>query len=165
VVCIIATNVAPPELLWRPNRRTHFGVRAVRLFSDAMVPEPMHAAQVAAAPNVLFDQSKIVSRDLHRQTDSQTGKVFVQDRFLSRDRWIRRQVWVRAWRDQSEKPSDVRHARSRRKYSASKPSNSLRLDRRRQRFPFQRQELIMLNLASLRAPYRTCTPVLNRSPP
>ena len=27
VVCIIATNVAPPELLWRPNRRTRFGVR------------------------------------------------------------------------------------------------------------------------------------------
>ena len=48
-------------------------------------PEPMRAAQVAAAPNVLFDQSKIVSRDLHRQTDSQTGQVFVQDRFLSRD--------------------------------------------------------------------------------
>jgi hypothetical protein len=48
----------------------------------------MHIAQVAAAPNVLFDQSKIVSRDLHRQTDSQTGQVFVQgrDRFLSRDR-------------------------------------------------------------------------------
>ena len=36
----------------------------------------MHGAQVAAAPNV---------RDLHRQTDSQTGQVFVQDRFLSRD--------------------------------------------------------------------------------
>ena len=46
----------------------------------------MRGAQVAAAPNVLFDQSKIVSRDLHRQTDSQTGQVFVQDRFLSRDR-------------------------------------------------------------------------------
>jgi hypothetical protein len=94
VVCIIATNVAPPELLWRPNRRTHFGVwGAVRLLqlycSDAMAPEPMHAAQVAAAPNVLFDQSKIVSRDLHRQTDSQTGQVFVQDRFLSR-RWLDR---------------------------------------------------------------------------
>jgi hypothetical protein len=92
VVCIIATNVAPPELLWRPNRRTRFGVGAVRLLqlycSDAMAPEPMHIAQVAAAPNVLFDQSKIVSRDLHRQTDSQTGQVFVQgrDRFLSRDR-------------------------------------------------------------------------------
>ena len=53
--------------------------------SDTMAPEPMRAAQVAAAPNVLFDQSKIVSRDLHRQTDSQTGQVFVQDRFLSRD--------------------------------------------------------------------------------
>jgi hypothetical protein len=88
VVCIIATNVAPPELLWRPNRRTRFGVGGVGLLqlycSDAMAPEPMHAAQVAAAPN-LFDQSKIVSRDLHRQTDSQTGQVFVQDRFLSRD--------------------------------------------------------------------------------
>ena len=36
-------------------------------------PEPMHGAQVAAATNVLFDQSKPVSRDLHRQTDSQTG--------------------------------------------------------------------------------------------
>jgi hypothetical protein len=33
----------------------------------------MHGAQVAAATNVLFDQSKPVSRDLHRQTDSQTG--------------------------------------------------------------------------------------------
>ena len=56
--------------------------------SDARTPEPMHIAQVAAAPNVLFDQSKIVSRDLHRQTDSQTGQFFVQgrDRFLSRDR-------------------------------------------------------------------------------
>jgi hypothetical protein len=49
------------------------------------VPEPMHGAQVAAAPNVLFEPSKIVSRDLHRQTDSQTGQVFVQDRFLRRD--------------------------------------------------------------------------------
>ena len=90
VVCIIATNVAPPELLWRPNRRTRFGVRPFRLLhlycSDARTPEPMHGAQVAAAPHVLFDQSKIVSRDLHRQTDSQTGQVFVQDRFLSRDR-------------------------------------------------------------------------------
>jgi hypothetical protein len=91
VVCIIATNVAPPELLWRPNRRTRFGVGAVGLLqlycSDAMAPEPMHAAHVA---NVLFDQSKIVSRDLHRQTDSLTGQVFVQDRFLSRDRGLDR---------------------------------------------------------------------------
>jgi hypothetical protein len=37
----------------------------------------MHGAQVAAATNVLFDQSKIVSRDLHRQTFP---------RLLSRDR-------------------------------------------------------------------------------
>jgi Integrase core domain len=36
-------------------------------------PEPMHGAHVAAVTNVLFDYSKIVSRDLHRQTDSQTG--------------------------------------------------------------------------------------------
>ena len=26
MVCIIATNVAPRELLWRPNKRTRFGV-------------------------------------------------------------------------------------------------------------------------------------------
>ena len=48
-------------------------VRLLQLYcSDAMAPEPMHAAQVAAAPNVLFD-NQIVSRDLHRQTNSQTG--------------------------------------------------------------------------------------------
>jgi len=65
-------------------------VRLLQMYcSDAMAPEPMHAAQVAAAPNVLFDQSKIVSRDLHRQTDSQNGQVFVQERFLSR-RWLDR---------------------------------------------------------------------------
>jgi hypothetical protein len=62
-------------------------VRLLQLYcSHTMAPEPMHGAQVAAAPYVLFDQSKMVSRDLHRQTDSQTGQVFVQDRFLSRDR-------------------------------------------------------------------------------
>jgi hypothetical protein len=33
-------------------------------------------AEVAAAINVLFDQSKFVSRDLHWQTDLQTGNVF-----------------------------------------------------------------------------------------
>jgi hypothetical protein len=36
-------------------------------------PEPKHGAQVAAATNVLFDQSKPVGRGLHWQTDSQTG--------------------------------------------------------------------------------------------
>ncbi len=36
-------------------------------------PEPMHGAHVAAATHVLFDKSKIVSRDLHRQSDSQIG--------------------------------------------------------------------------------------------
>ena len=89
VVFIIATNVAPPELSRRPNRQTRFGVGAVRHLqlycSDAVAPEPMHFAQVAAAPNVLFDQSKIVSRNLHRQTDSQTEQVFVQDWLLSGD--------------------------------------------------------------------------------
>jgi len=89
VVFIIATNVAPPELLWRPNRQTRFGVgadRHLQLYcSDAVAPERMHIAQLAAAPNVLFDQSKIVSHNLHRQTDSQTGQVFVQDWVLSRD--------------------------------------------------------------------------------
>jgi hypothetical protein len=36
-------------------------------------PEPMHGAQIAAATYVLFDKSKILSGDLHRQTDFQTG--------------------------------------------------------------------------------------------
>jgi hypothetical protein len=34
--------------------------------------EPLHGADVAVATNVLFGESKIVSRDLHRQPDSQT---------------------------------------------------------------------------------------------
>ncbi len=36
-------------------------------------PQPMHDVQVAAATNILFDSSKIVSRDLHRQADFQPG--------------------------------------------------------------------------------------------
>jgi hypothetical protein len=39
-------------------------------------PELMHGAEVAAAINILFDQSKFVSRDLHWQTDSQNGYAF-----------------------------------------------------------------------------------------
>jgi hypothetical protein len=74
-----ATEQAEPFRRWG-------AVRLLKLYcSDARAPEPIHGAHVAAAPNVLFDQSKIVSRDLHRQIDSQTGQVFVQDRFLSRD--------------------------------------------------------------------------------
>jgi hypothetical protein len=38
---------------------TEGAVRLLQLYcSDARAPEPMHGAQVAAAPNVLFDQSK-----------------------------------------------------------------------------------------------------------
>jgi len=36
-----------------------------------MTPEPMRAAQVVAAPNVLFGQSKIVSRDLAAQPEAE----------------------------------------------------------------------------------------------
>ncbi len=77
MVRIIATNVAPRELLWRPNRRACFDVGAF-LFYNCIArmqwrPEPAHGAKVAAATNVLFDQSKITSGDLHRQTDSQIG--------------------------------------------------------------------------------------------
>ncbi len=39
-------------------------------------PELMYGAEVAAAINILFDQSKFVSRDLHWQTDSQIGYAF-----------------------------------------------------------------------------------------
>jgi hypothetical protein len=36
----------------------------------------MYGAEAAAAINILFDQSKFVSRDLHWQTDLQTGYAF-----------------------------------------------------------------------------------------
>ncbi len=36
----------------------------------------MHGAEVAAAIDVLFGQSKFVGRDLHWQTDSQIGYAF-----------------------------------------------------------------------------------------
>jgi hypothetical protein len=39
-------------------------------------PELMHGAEDAAAIDVLFDQSKLVSRDLRWQTDSQIGYAF-----------------------------------------------------------------------------------------
>jgi hypothetical protein len=39
-------------------------------------PELMYGAEAAAAINILFDQSKFVSRDLHWQTDLQTGYAF-----------------------------------------------------------------------------------------
>jgi hypothetical protein len=39
-------------------------------------PELMHGAEVAAAINILFDQSKFVSRDVHWQTVSQNGYAF-----------------------------------------------------------------------------------------
>jgi hypothetical protein len=59
VVCIIATNVAPRELLGRLNSRPRFDVGAVPFYNCIARmqwrPEPMHGAQVAAVTNVLFD--------------------------------------------------------------------------------------------------------------
>jgi len=36
----------------------------------------MYGAEVAAAINIQFEQSKFVGRDLHWQTDSQIGYAF-----------------------------------------------------------------------------------------
>src|SRR5664280_2845897 len=78
-VCIIVTNVAPRELLWRQKWHPCFrmGMGTVPFYSCIALmqwrQDPMHGTHVAAATNVLFDQSEIVSRDLHRQTESQSG--------------------------------------------------------------------------------------------
>jgi hypothetical protein len=58
-VCIIATNVVPRELLWRPKWGPCFRVGTVPFYSCIALmqwrPEPMRGPQVAAATNVLFD--------------------------------------------------------------------------------------------------------------
>ena len=58
-VCIIATNVAPRELLWRPKWGPCFRVGTVPFYNCIALmqwrPEPMRDPKVAAATNVLFD--------------------------------------------------------------------------------------------------------------
>ena len=67
---------------WQPHSVRGFLTAVVRtklgltLVSEKTGEERVYhivANQIAAATNVLFDKSKIVSGDLHRQTDSQTG--------------------------------------------------------------------------------------------
>jgi hypothetical protein len=52
----VILDVAPRNLLWRPNRRTCFGVGAVPFYNCTARmqwrPEPMHGASVTAATNV-----------------------------------------------------------------------------------------------------------------
>jgi hypothetical protein len=50
-----------------------FGKTTIAVPRARIKGEERRATVKNAATNVLFDQSKIVSRDLHRQPDSQTG--------------------------------------------------------------------------------------------
>ncbi|PNE09994.1 MAG: hypothetical protein CR217_16835 [Beijerinckiaceae bacterium] len=62
-----------------PARSSHahatgtFGKTTIAVPRARIKGEERRATVKNAATNVLFDQSKIVSRDLHRQPDSQTG--------------------------------------------------------------------------------------------
>ena len=47
VVCVIATNVAPHELLWRPNRRTRFVVMAVLFTTVSLGCNGGHSIRLA----------------------------------------------------------------------------------------------------------------------
>ena len=47
MVCVIATNVAPHELLWRPNRRTRFVVMAVLFTTVSLGCNGGHSIRLA----------------------------------------------------------------------------------------------------------------------
>ena len=69
---IIAAVLAIP-LQGTRTRTGTFGKTAIAAPRARSKGEESRATVKNAATNVLFDQSKIVSRDLHRQTDTQTG--------------------------------------------------------------------------------------------
>jgi hypothetical protein len=84
-VCFIATNVAPRELLWRPNRWTRFGVGARSFLqldrSDAMAPRT-HAWCPGRSSELRF-----YSTNQKSSVAIFIGKPIPRpDRFLSSDR-------------------------------------------------------------------------------